>query len=399
MEQLGWLIFLVALLFSVMLHESGHFVAAKKFGMKATQFFVGFGPTVWSFRRGETEYGVKAFPVGGFVKIIGMTSMDEVDPDDEPRSFRRQPGWQRLIVLGAGSFMHFLLAAVMIFVLALTIGVGTTNAPPKFVSIASCVPASAAAMENGTCTASDPKSPAALAGLRAGDLVTAYDGKKVTSFPQLSSALEHTRPGTTVPITVLRDGKTLALHVTPASVKGRAGGYLGVSGESFAFQRAGVPAAVSYVGSAFSQEIVGSVQGLGHIPSELPKLFSKSGAHSGGGSGVTSTVGVAEVTGQAVAANTSLENKISFIVLIIASVNIFVGVFNLVPLLPLDGGHIAVVIWERIRARIARLRRRPDPGLVDYNKLIPVSLSVFAILVVFGVALMISNVINPVSIG
>ena len=122
MEQLGWLIFLVALLFSVMLHETGHFMAAKKFGMKATQFFVGFGPTLWSFRRGETEYGVKAFPVGGFVKIIGMTSMDEVDPDDEPRSFRRQPGWQRLIVLAAGSFMHFLLAAVMIFVLALTIG-------------------------------------------------------------------------------------------------------------------------------------------------------------------------------------------------------------------------------------------------------------------------------------
>lgn len=398
MEELGWLIFLVALLFSVMLHESGHFMAAKKFGMKATQFFVGFGPTLWSFRRGETEYGVKAFPVGGFVKIIGMTSMDEVDPDDEPRSFRRQPGWQRLIVLAAGSFMHFLLAAVMIFVLALTIGVETSNTPPKFVSIASCVPASAAAMEKGTCTASDPKSPAELAGLRPGDLVTSYDGQKMTSFSQLSSALEHTKPGTTVPITVLRDGKTVTLHITPAAVKGRPGGYLGVSGESVAFQRTSVPGAVSYVGSAFAQEIVGSVQGLGHVPSEIPKLFSKSSAASGG-SGVTSTVGIAEVTGQAVAANTSLENKVSFIVLILASVNIFVGVFNLVPLLPLDGGHIAVVIWERIRARIARLRRRPDPGLVDYNKLIPASLSVFAILIVFSVLLMISNVINPVSIG
>ena len=397
MEQLGWLIFLVALLFSVMLHESGHFMTAKKFGMKATQFFVGFGPTLWSFRRGETEYGVKAFPVGGFVKIIGMTSMDEVDPDDEPRSFRRQPGWQRLIVLAAGSFMHFLLAAVMIFVLALTIGVGTTHAPPKFVSITSCVPASASAMQSGTCTASDPRSPAELAGLKAGDLVTSFDGKKISSFPQLSSDLSHAKPGTTVPITVLRDGRTVHLHITPAAVKGRPGGYIGVSGESVAFQRAGVPGAVSYVGSAFAQEIVGSVQGLGQIHSEIPKLFSKSAAKNG--SGVTSTVGIAEVTGQAVAANTSLENKVSFIVLIIASVNIFVGVFNLVPLLPLDGGHIAVVIWERIRARIARLRRRADPGLVDYTKLIPVSLSVFAIIVVFGVLLMISNVINPVSIG
>jgi membrane-associated protease RseP (regulator of RpoE activity) len=397
-EQLGWLIFLVALIVSVMLHEFGHFTTAKRFGMKATQFFVGFGPTVWSFRRGETEYGVKALPVGGFVKIIGMTSLDEVDEEDEPRSFRRQPGWQRLIVLAAGSFMHFLLAAVMIFILALTIGVETTNTPPKLMSISSCLPASATAMENGTCTASDPKSPAELAGLRAGDLVTAYDGKKVTSFTQLSSALEHTKPGSTVPITVLRDGKTLALHVTPAAVKGRSGGILGIAGESFAFQRTGVPGAVTYVGSAFAQEIVGSVQGLGQIPREVPKLFTRSSAQSGG-SGVTSTVGIAEVTGQAVAANTSLENKISFIVLIVASVNIFVGVFNLVPLLPLDGGHIAVVFWELIRSRIARLRRRPDPGLVDYRKLIPVSLSVFAVLVVFGVMLMISNVINPVSIG
>lgn len=398
MEQLGWLIFLIALLISVMLHESGHFATAKKFGMKVTQFFVGFGPTLWSFRRGETEYGIKAIPVGGFVKIIGMTSMDEVDLEDEPRSFRRQPGWQRVIVLAAGSFMHFLLAAVMIFALALTIGVETTNVSPKLVAIESCVPASVTALDNDTCTASDPKSPAELAGLRTGDLVTAYDGKKVTTFAQLSSVLGNAKPGTTVPITVLRDGKTLTLHVKPASIKGRAGGYLGVSGETYAFQRASVPGAVSYVGSAFAQEITGSVQGLGEVPSQIKTMFSNSTGNPSG-TGVTSTVGIAEVTGQAVAANTSLENKINFIVLIIASVNIFVGLFNLVPLLPLDGGHIAVVIWEMIRSRIARLRRRPDPGLVDYAKVVPVSLSIFAVLIVFAVLLMISNVINPVSIG
>ena len=115
MDLLGWLIFLVALLVSVMLHESGHFVAAKGFGMKCTRYFIGFGPTLWSTWRGETEYGIKALPFGGFVKIVGMTSIDEVDPEDEPRSFRRAPGWQRLIVLAAGSFMHFVLAAVLIF--------------------------------------------------------------------------------------------------------------------------------------------------------------------------------------------------------------------------------------------------------------------------------------------
>ena len=115
---LGILIFVLALLFSIMLHEAGHFVTAKKFGMKVTQFFVGFGQTLWSRRKGETEYGVKAIPAGGFVKIVGMTELEDVDPADEPRSFRRQPGWQRIIVLAAGSFMHFVLAFVLLFALA-----------------------------------------------------------------------------------------------------------------------------------------------------------------------------------------------------------------------------------------------------------------------------------------
>ncbi len=127
MDLLGWVIFIVALLFSVMLHETGHFVMAKRFGMKCTSYFVGFGPTLWSTWRGETEYGIKALPFGGFVKIVGMTSLDEVDPEDEPRSFRSHPAWQRIIVLAAGSFMHFLLAFLLIFGLALGIGIENDN--------------------------------------------------------------------------------------------------------------------------------------------------------------------------------------------------------------------------------------------------------------------------------
>src|SRR6266571_9068055 len=141
---IGVLIFIVALLVSVMLHEAGHFVTAKAFGMKATQFFVGFGTTLWSTRRGEIEYGVKALPVGGFVKITGMTVLDDVDPADEPRSFRAKPGWQRAIVLASGSFMHFLIAFVLLFILAAAVGVpgqsGTT------VSVLPCVPARAQAV-------------------------------------------------------------------------------------------------------------------------------------------------------------------------------------------------------------------------------------------------------------
>src|SRR5215467_3714134 len=128
MDLIGWVIFLVALLFSVMLHETGYFVLAKKFGMKCTRYFVGFGPTIWSTRRGETKYGIKALPLGGFVKIVGMHSLDDPDdPADEPRSFRAHPAWQRIAVLCAGSFMHFLLAFVLIFGLALAVGIGNDN--------------------------------------------------------------------------------------------------------------------------------------------------------------------------------------------------------------------------------------------------------------------------------
>src|SRR3984885_14204845 len=171
MDLIGWVIFIVALLFSVMLHETGHFVTAKKFGMKVTRYFVGFGPTIWSTWRGETEYGIKALPLGGFVKIVGMTSMDDVDPEDEPRSFRRAPGWQRLIVLAAGSFMHFVIAAVLIFGLALWLGIENDNTT-QLGTVATCVPASEQALENGAaCASGDATSPASLAGLKVGDEV------------------------------------------------------------------------------------------------------------------------------------------------------------------------------------------------------------------------------------
>src|SRR6516225_2858134 len=193
MDLIGWVIFLVALLFSVMLHESGHFVAAKHFGMKATKYFVGFGPTLWSVTRGETEYGVKALPVGGFVKIIGMTSTEDVDPADEPRAFRRFPGWQRVIVLSAGSAMHFILAFLLIFGLALGIGIENTNST-QLGTISACVPASATALTNGSpCPHGAAKSPAGLAGLRVGDKVTSFDGAPVANYNELTTAIKRVK--------------------------------------------------------------------------------------------------------------------------------------------------------------------------------------------------------------
>jgi membrane-associated protease RseP (regulator of RpoE activity) len=396
LDALGWLIFLVALLLSVMLHESGHFVTAKAFGMKCTRYFVGFGPTVWSTWRGETEYGIKAFPVGGFVKIVGMTSIDEVDEEDEPRSFRRAPGWQRLIVLAAGSFMHFVLAALLIFGLALGLGIENDNTT-VLGTVATCVPASEAALTSGAaCTKADAKSPAVLAGLRVGDTVTSFDGVKVTSWTQLSAQIKEVKPGVPVTFIVSRAGRPVTLHSELVNVKGH-GSYLGIA-PGAVLQRQSLLNSIKYVGTGFDQVVTGSVSALAKLPAAVPDLFAKDRSSTAAGN-VSSVVGAARDTGQAVAANVGWEFKVAFILLLIASLNIFVGLFNLLPLLPMDGGHIAVVLWERIRAFFARLRRRPDPGLVDYRKLVPLSFVVFLVLVVFGMTLILADIVNPVNIG
>ena len=397
MDLIGWVIFIVALLFSVMLHETGHFVTAKKFGMKVTRYFVGFGPTIWSTWRGETEYGIKALPFGGFVKIIGMHSLDDVDdPADEPRSFRRQPAWQRIIVLCAGSFMHFVLAFVLIFGLALGIGIENDNTT-QLGTISPCVAANVTQLDNGTCTASDQPSPAKRAGLQQGDKVIAFDGKPVSNWTQLGDAIRAVPPGSPASITVVRDGKRLTLHTTLATVSGRSGGYLGIA-PTVVFSPANPVRAVQYTGSAFEQVIVGSAKAVAALPAALPKLFSKDRANTAGGQ-VSSVVGAAEATGTAVAANIGWQFKVSFVLLLIASLNIFVGVFNMLPLLPLDGGHVAVVIWERIRTWFAGLRGRPDPGLVDMAKLLPVSFSIFMVVMFFSLVLILADIVNPVNIA
>ncbi len=189
---LGVVIFVLALLISIMLHEAGHFVTAKKFHMKVTQFFVGFGQTVWSRMRGETEYGVKALPLGGFVKIVGMTSLEEVDPADEPRSFRRQPGWQRAIVLAAGSFMHFALAFVLLVGLAIGIGIQNTT---TIGAITQCVPVNLQALDKANpCAGSSTTSPARLAGIRAGDKIISIAGTPVHSWLQVGDVIRTQRP-------------------------------------------------------------------------------------------------------------------------------------------------------------------------------------------------------------
>ncbi len=389
---LGVVIFVVALLVSVMLHETGHFLTAKKFGMKVTQFFVGFGQTLWSRRRGETEYGVKAIPAGGFVKIIGMTELDEVEPEDEPRSFRRQPGWQRLIVLGAGSFMHFVLALVLLFALAVGVGLGVVSNSTQIGAIDSCVPANI----NAVCGAHSPVSPAKRAGLKAGDTIVAIAGVPVHNWSQMGNAIRRQPAGKRVAVVVDRGGRRLTLHTTLAKIPGRSGSYLGVSA-AVEYHRLSPAGAISYAGNEFGSMMVGSAKVAASLPRAIPDLFARNRSSTPGGQ-VTSVVGAGDVTGQVLAMPIGWQPKLSLVLLIVASLNIFIGAFNLLPLLPLDGGHIAVVIYERIRALFARLLRRPDPGPVDYRRLIPVSVGVFALIVGVGLLLIMADLVNPVHI-
>jgi membrane-associated protease RseP (regulator of RpoE activity) len=361
--------------------------------MKATQFFLGFGPTLWSRQKGETEYGIKAIPAGGFVKIVGMTSLDEVDPADEPRSFRVKPASQRVIVLVAGSFMHFLLAFLLLLALPLAIGI-ENDTTTTIGTVVTCVPTS----NTAPCAKGEPSSPAARLGLRPGDKIVAFGGVPVHTWGQFESVIHSHRPDSTVAVTIQRGSSQFVKTVTLAKteINGKAGPFLGIA-QAAVFQRAGPLRAVTYAGSMFSQAVTGTAHVVTTLPSAVSHLFAKNRAKTPGGQ-VTSVVGVGEITGQVVAAKIGWQAKAALVLLIIISVNIFIGLLNLLPLLPLDGGHIAVILYERVRAWLARLRGKPDPGLVDMTKLIPVSLSVFAVLIGFSLLLILADLVNPINI-
>jgi membrane-associated protease RseP (regulator of RpoE activity) len=286
----------------------------------------------------------------------------------------------------------------LLFIVALGLGIVNSDST-QLATVPACVPASVTALEhNAPCTVGSRKSPSVLAGLRPGDTVTSFDGVAVTTGTQLDMAIKKVKPGTTVPITVQRGGQSLTLHATLASVKGRPGAYLGIQSGGAVFQQASPLRAAGFAGSTFGQVVTGWVKVMGELPAAVPHLLAKDRASTPAGN-LSSVVGAANDTGQVLALPVGWQSKVGAILLLIAEINIVVGVFNLLPLLPLDGGHILAVVLERIRSRWARWRRRPDPGLFDVTKLLPVSLSLFAVLVVLGVALILADLVNPVNIG
>ncbi len=395
MMALGVLAFVVALLTSVMLHEAGHFLTARLFGMKATQFFVGFGPTLWSRHKGETEYGVKAIPAGGFVKIIGMTPLEDVAPEDKPRAFISKGGWQRFIVLVAGSTVHLLIALALFFIYLLAWPT-QTHGPAAVSGVQDCVTASDA----GTCANGAPAAPAKGL-LQKDDVITAVDGKPVSKGgDQLIKLVGQAPPGP-LTFTVQRDGATKDVTINPVVVDGqRRVGILLTDARSTTYTRVGVGAAVTGSFSMFGQTTVGSFKALGAVPHEIGRILSgdqgKRSAEDGGGAQVTSVVGVAQISGEAFQAG-GVSGGIATLVLITASVNLFVGIFNLFPFLPLDGGHVAILAYEKARDRIRRRRKLPAAGPVDLTKLMPVTYGALALIVGMSMIVLYADVVNPVA--
>jgi membrane-associated protease RseP (regulator of RpoE activity) len=406
---LGITLFVLALMVAIFLHEGGHFVTAKLFGMKVERFFLGFGPTLWSFRRGETEYGIKALPLGGFCKIAGMSPYEsdgnfleedrssrrraaaagdgESDaegggvaapprpaptPTDPSRHFRNKPAWQRAIVLAAGSFTHFVVAILLTWMVLVAIGISTGTVTT---TIDRTVP-----LSQGT------PSPAQTGGLRAGDQIVAVDGREVATFEELRGALTD-RGGQRITIDYVRDGERRSTSVTAATQNGR--GFLGFQ-PADETRRLSVLAAFPESVELFWDTTVATVKGLGGFvtgladrlnpPEPAPGAGGGGGGEVGEGGGPIGIVGITRLAGQAVA-----NNQWAIFIAILIQLNIVVGVFNLLPLPPMDGGYLAFVGWQVVTRRE-----------VDLRKVVPVAALIVGLLVMLTVGLVWLDITNPV---
>jgi membrane-associated protease RseP (regulator of RpoE activity) len=380
MELLGILAFVVALLFSVMVHEFGHYITARKYGMWVSEFFVGFGKRIWSVQRGETEFGVKAIPAGGYCKIEGMSPSDELPEGQEDRAFYKASSAKKLVVLGAGSFLHFVLGFVLLF--TLFAGIGTNQVLPEIREVV-------------------PNSAAQAAGIQAGDEVISINGKKVTEWYKDVEVIRQSQ-GRELSLVLDRNGEQISVTASArlTDIDGTKRYVLGIVNE-VGLERSGVLVSIKNSATVTKGFLVESVKSLGKLPEKIPALWGATvRGEERDANGLVGVVGVARVSGEAVGSDklTPMERLATF-VLIVASLNIFVGVFNLLPILPLDGGHMAVAIADSIRAFFARLRGRPRPAPIDVTVLTPITMVVFVVLATLTLLLLVADVINPVTLN
>jgi membrane-associated protease RseP (regulator of RpoE activity) len=365
-ETLGVLVFAVSLLIVVMIHESGHFFTAKAFKIKVEEFFVGFGPRLWSVRRGETEYGVKALPFGGYVRIAGMNPFQEVPPEERSRTFGAKPIWQRAVVIATGPITHFVMAIVFLAIFFTAIGARSEAHP---------------VIDEVEAQLEGAPSPAAVAGLRKGDELVAVDGLRVGSLDRFI-AYTRARPGQEVAVTVKRGDRLVTVRATPilSSIGGKKVGRLGVILDA-ARHRVGPLTAIGRAGIQIGSLVKAIILRLGDIfgPTGVKRIGQLLSGAPRRADDPTSIVGGARIAGQAAKAGLwdgLFEELVVF--------NVFVGILNLVPLPPLDGGHLAVLAYEKATGRRA-----------DVRKLVPLTALVAGFIILFVISLVYLDIVRP----
>lgn len=436
---LGIVIMVVAIAASIALHEIGHLLPAKLFNVRVTQYMIGFGKTLWSTRRGETEYGVKAIPLGGYVSMIGMVPPNppgqqlskarsqyfqtmasqaredaaaELTEQDTGRTFISLPVWKRLIIMLGGPFMNLLIALGITAILVTSVGIATptTTVHDVFECMTESTDASAL---DADCGPTDAASPAWQAGLRPGDEITHFNQQPVSSWDELSGAIRQ-RADSPTPITYVRDETTIDATITPVltqrpvldrfdrSVRDSDGAIetepVGFIGMSSLVQHRQEPATAAF--SVVGDQIAGTFSVIAVLPIKLwdtAKTLLTDGERDP--TGPISVVGVGRIAGEAAAQHDiPLADRAAMLLSLIAGLNIALMVFNLIPLLPLDGGHVAGGLWEAIRRKWAALRKKPDPGPFDIAKMFPLTIVVFGLLLAMGVLLIIADIFKPVTL-
>ncbi|MDN5854195.1 MAG: site-2 protease family protein [Actinomycetia bacterium] len=424
---LGVVIFVVGVLVSIALHEVGHMLPAKKFGVKVTQYFVGFGKTVWSVRRGETEYGLKAFPLGGFVRLVGMypphpgdapttvrqsntglftqlisdartSEYEHVDPGDTDRLFYRKAWWQKLIVMAGGPLVNIGIALVLFTIAFSVIGAQTPTTTVNAVSECA-IPAD---RKDQTCQPGDPLTPANKAGLKPGDELVSFGGQPVGSWDELTELIRDNGDANAT-IVLERNGKEISKDVeTVVSVRPSLDepdeytkvGFLGISPTS-EHQRQDI----GFVLTTMGEYTKATADAIVHLPQKMVEVADAAFGGVREKDRPMSVVGAGRVAGEMVTIdNTSWADRAFRLITLIAAVNLFIALLNLVPLLPLDGGHIAGALYEALRRGFAKTFRKPDPGYVDVAKMLPVAYVVGGLLLVMGVLLIYADIVNPVTL-
>lgn len=395
----GVVLFALGIAVSIALHEFGHLLTAKAFGMKVTRYFIGFGPKLFSFRKGETEYGLKAIPAGGFCEITGMTALEEVPEEDKHRAFYKQKTWKRVVVLSAGSITHFIVGFIVLYLLAATLGLPNTKDEPILSQVSNCVQDHTIPVD-APCKEGAP-APAKAAGIQAGDKILAVGGVTTPTWYEVRKKTQDSSGPTE--FKVLRDGQEKLITIDVPKVSRefldasgnktvREVGTIGVQ-TTTNFEYTPVTAiggSVAFTGTMF----VNTWEGLMRFPERIPAVVKAIGGGERDIDTPISVVGASRLGGEA-----AERGLWAFFLLMLAGLNFFVGVFNLLPLLPLDGGHIAVNLYERVRDWVRKLRGQPAGAPVNYLRLLP--LTYFVIFVGGAITLLTvtADIVNPIRLG